>query len=143
VTSWIVPRRSQKILTFNGLAGTGQFASPTVPIFTVTGKILVVAFVPSCTVDLVSAGGGTLLLGVVGSTSLFLGATTATAIDVGEFWINATPVAAGVALPAGFKDILVAANIVGTVGTADITAGVIQFDLLWLPLAKNAEVSAA
>ena len=127
--------------TLTGAAAHGEFANPTITLFTVTGEILIVALVPYCTTGLTSAGGGTLALGIVGSTAAFIAATTATDIDTDEFWVDATPDAFGVALPAALKDFPTTSNIVGTVGTADITVGVIDFTLYWLPLSTDAAVA--
>jgi hypothetical protein len=137
------PYFESKLLTFTGAAGLGEVANPTCTVFTVTGEVLIERIVPYCTVDLVSAGGGNLLTGIVGSTSLFLASTVATAIDAGEFHVNTTPVAAGVALPAAFKDIIITADIVATVDTADITAGAIRYDVWWRPLSADGNVAAA
>ena len=131
--------RTSKTVTFDGASGTG-LNEVAVPIFTVTGEVLIVALVPFCTDSLISAGGGTLALGVTGSTSLFIAATTATVIDVNEFWVDTTSRAAGFALPAALKDIVITADLIGTIATADITAGKIRFDVLWIPLVKNAAV---
>jgi len=135
-------RRESKTLALTGAAGLGLSGS-NIPLFTVTGEVLIVAIVPFCTEDLASAGGGTLALGVTGSTALFLAATVATVIDVGEFVVNTTPVANGVALPAAFKDIVITDNIIGTVATADITDGTIRFDVLYIPLSSDGLVVPA
>lgn len=127
-------RTETKSITFTGAANLG--AVGTVPIFTITGSVLV-TLSSKCTTDLVSAGGGTLALGVTGATTLFIGATTATTIDINEFWVSTTPTAAGLALPAAMKDIAIGANIIGTVATADITGGVIEFTCLWIPLGSG------
>lgn len=134
--------RISKTITLDGTNNLGELDQPTVTIFTVTGEVQILSLVPFCTVDLTSAGGGTLALGVVGATTLFLGATTATAIDANEFWIDATtPAPNGIALPAAFKDIVITDNIVATVATADITAGAIRFDCYYLPLSANGALS--
>lgn len=137
------PYFESKTITFTGLTGAGEVANPTISVFTVTGEVLIEKLVPMCTVDLVSAGGGTLSNGITGSVALFLAATTATTIDVGEFWVNTTPVANGVALPAAFKDIVITDNIIWTVATADITAGAIRCDVWWRPLSADGNVTAA
>lgn len=137
------PYFESKLLTFTGASGLGEVANPTCAIFTVTGEVLIEKMVPVCTVDLVSAGGGTLSNGITGSVALFLAATTATVIDVGEFWVNTTPVANGVALPAAFKDIVITDSIIWTVATADITAGAIRCDVWWRPLSADGNVQAA
>jgi hypothetical protein len=128
-------RQAAKTITFTGAAGLGQVGA--VPIFTVTGQIVVEKIVGYCSVDLISAGGGSLALGVTGSTALFIAATTATAIDVGEVWISNTPTAAGIAIPAACKDIAITANIIGTVATGDITAGAINIAVVWRPLSSD------
>ncbi len=135
-------RQARKTVTLDGTAGNGQFASPTITLFTVTGFIQVAVLAPRCTADLVSAGGGTLALGVVGSTVIFIAATTATAIDNTEVWVDNNPLANVIDAPTALMDVFVnGANIVATVGTADITGGTLEFDLWYLPLSANASVS--
>ena len=135
------PNKIVKTITFTGGNNLGELDAPTVTFFTVTGEVLILFIIPFCTVDLVSAGGGTLLLGITGSTSFFLGSTTATALDAGEFWTNATPVANGVALPAGFKDIITTDDVIGTVGVADITGGALRFTAYWLPISEDGNLT--
>jgi hypothetical protein len=129
----------EKTITFDGAAGTG--AQGAVPIFTVTGEVLVVALVPYCTVN-VAGDTGTIALGVTGSTTLFLGATTGTDIDAGDFWMDTSPAeVGGMAIPAALKDIAITANVIGTVATADLTGGAIRFNLWYLPLSSDGSVS--
>lgn len=130
-------RRANKTITFDGAANTGAVGA--VPIFTVTGEVLIEQIVPYCTVDLV--GAGSLALGVTGSTALFLAATVGTAIDVGEFLVNTTPVANGVAVPAAFMNIAITDNIIGTVSVGTITAGAVRFDVLWRPLSPDGNIA--
>ena len=127
--------KAQRTLTFDGNASFGAIGN--VPLFTVSGEILILSLIPFCTTDLVGAT-ATLALGVTGATALFIAATTATDIDANEFWVDTTPDANGVAIPAGLKDVASTDNIVGTGATAAITAGVIRFDLFWLPLSADA-----
>jgi len=138
-------RFTTKSITFTGAADLGAVGN--VPLFTVTGEVLVVMLIPFCTTLLTEAlATATLALGVTGSTSLFIAATTATGIDANEFWVDATPDANGIAIPAALKDIAITDNIVGTVGGGagrDVNAGVIRFDLFWLPLSSDAAVVAA
>lgn len=135
-------RRTTVTVAFDGGAGTGASAGGgNVPLFTVTGEVLVVALVPFCTESLASAGGGTLALSVTGASALFIAATTATNIDANMFWVDTGPDANGVALPAALKDIVITDNIVGTVATADITDGTIRFDVYYLPLSGDGLIS--
>ena len=137
------PYYATKTVTLTGADNLGELDAPTISVFTVTGEVLIERMVPTCIVDLVSAGGGTLIQGITGSTSLFLGATTATALDAGELWITTTPTVAGLALPAAFKDIVITADIIWTVATADITAGEVRCDLWWRPLSPDGNVTPA
>ena len=133
-------KRASTTVTFTGAANLG--AVGTVPIFTVTGEVLVAYFVPFCTTLLTEAAPtATLALGITGSTSLFLTATTATAIDANEFVVNTTPVANGVALPAAFKDIITTDNIIGTVAAQAVDSGAIRFDCYYLPLSSDGLVA--
>ena len=125
---------ARKTLTFTGAAGLGLSGSA-ITFFTITGTVNVSLIVGTCTGSLVSAGGGTLALGVTGATTLFIGATTATTITTtAKTWASTTPNATGIAAPAAIKDIIIAANILGTVGTADITGGSIEIECYYLPL---------
>lgn len=133
----IGPFRSTKTITIDGTNNNGELDQPTITLFTVTGEVLILALVPWCSEDLTSAGGGTLALGITGNTTLFIGATTATAIDNGEFWTSTTPTANGVLLPSTLQTVVITDNIIATVATADITDGTIRFDCLWFPLSSD------
>ena len=131
----------RKTLTLDGAAGTG--AQGAVPLFTVTGRIEVLSLVPYCTTNGAGAN-ATLALGVTGNTSLFLGTTTVTDIDAGKFWLDTSPSeVGGIAIPAALKNIAIAANIIGTVATADATGGVIEFYLVYRPLSDGASAVAS
>lgn len=145
----IIRGRSAEKLTSKSITyaagGTGANAAATA-IFTVTGEVLLVRLVPYCSTSLdQSAGTPTLELGVVGNTAILLGATTATAIDNGKFWLDTTPAEVGaMAVPAALKDIAITANIQCLVGgTNNISAGVIRYDILWRPLSSNGLVVPA
>lgn len=135
-----VQHRISKTFTFTGLTLAG-LVNENCTFFTVTGEVLIDRLVPYCTVDLASADAATITLGITGSTSLFLGATTATTLDVGDFWVNTTPVAAGVALPAAFQNIIITADILGAVATGTISSGAVRFDVIWTPLSPDASLT--
>ncbi len=134
------PYKVRKAVTFDSGAGTGAIGN--VPLFTVTGEVIVAFLVPYCT-TLLAGASATLALGVTGSTALFIAATTATDIDADEFWIDTAPDANGVAIPAALKDIAITDNIVGTVATAAISAGVLEVTCYWWPLSDDGDVEAA
>jgi hypothetical protein len=136
------PAVVRKTITFAGTAGVGAVGA--VPLFTITGKVLVLSISGFCTVDLTEAAPtATLALGVTGSTSLFIGATTATGIDVGEFWVSTTPTAIGIALPAGLQNMLINADIIGTVAAQAIPTGAIEMTVWYRPISLGATLVAA
>ena len=137
------PYVARKTITF-AAGGNGANGVET-DLFTVTGDVIIVAIVPNCTTDLAeSAGTPTLELGVNNDTNLFVAATTATAIDAEDFWVDASPTeVGGVALPDALKDIIITDNISNTVGgTNNISGGVIEYTVYWLPISTDGLVEA-
>ncbi|KKN32291.1 hypothetical protein LCGC14_0815330 [marine sediment metagenome] len=138
--------RTAKTITFTGGAALGV-AGTAVPIFTVTGEVLIVILTAFCTSDL-TEGGGTaqISLGVVGNVTLFVSAGQPIDIDVNEYWTTANPSAAGgIAVPAAMKDILLinGADIIADPTTDDTTGGVIDFMTLWRPVSADGLVVPA
>lgn len=130
-----------KSITYTGGAGAGVAGGSTT-IFTVTGEVLVVALVPYCTTNLGESGAtATISLGVTSSATLFIAATNSVDIDAGEFWVDTTPDANGIAVPAALKDIAITDNIISTHAVTNTNAGVIRYNLWWLPLSTDANVS--
>ena len=133
------PYRASVTVTFTGAANLGEVGA--VPLFTVTGEVLIERIVPFCTTLLTEAGAtATLALGVTGSTTLFIAATNAVEIDANEFWVDTAPDANGVAVPAALKDIAITDNIIGTVGAQNVDSGVLRVDVWWRPLSGNGNV---
>ena len=133
---------TRKTITFTGAANLGAVGN--VPLFTTTGEVLVAILVPFCTTDLTEAlATATLALGVTGATTLFIAATTATAIDAGEFWVDTAPDPNGIAIPAALKDIAITDNIVGTVAAQAVNGGVLRLDCYWMPLSADGSLVAA
>ena len=135
-----------KSITFAGgtTNGIGDFNGTGNPfsLFKVTGNVIM-KVIGICTTTLVGTS-ATLEMGITGSTASIIAQTTATAIDVGEIWHDATP-DSGVELASVMIENIVAngADIIGTVATADITAGVIEFICLWKPLTDGSLVEKA
>lgn len=134
---------SSKLITFTGAAGLGQVGA--VPIFTVSGHVAITYIVPLCTVDLVSAGGGSISLGSTSFAASMIAATVATAIDANEFWHfttpapGSTPLFTGTSLSAaGGVNYVTSENVIATVTVGDVTAGAIQFYCYWRPLSSGA-----
>lgn len=135
---------AKKVMTFDGgttndpgdFNGTGNPAT----LFTVTGIVFVKLF-GRCTTGLAGAT-ATLIVGTAISTSALLASTTATTLAVNEIWHDATP-DASVELSSVLTEKIVNQNIIQTVGTADITSGVIEYTCLWKPLSEGSSVSVA
>lgn len=115
--------------------GTGNPAT----LFTVTGTVFVKLF-GRCTTGLAGAT-ATLIVGTALSTSALIASTTATNLVANEIWHDATP-DAGVELSSVLTEKIVNQNIIQTVGTANITSGVIQYVCLWRPLSEGSSLIA-
>lgn len=132
-------RRASKTITFTGAADLGAIGN--VPILTVTGEVLVL-YIEAFSTTAFGGAGATMALGVTGSTSLFIGASTMTGWALEKFWFGVGSFQAnGIAVPAAMKDILITDNIVGTVAVANVTSGVGRFDVLWVPLSSDGLVA--
>lgn len=131
-----IPKLFRKTITFDGTTGNGDVG--TVAVATVTGAVQIVGGSARCTTDLVSGGGGTIKLGVAANTDGLIPQTTATDIDAGEFWQDATP-------EAGISPAIVAQNVKGniilTIATGAITAGVLEIVFYWLPLSTDGNMA--
>jgi len=117
-------------------AETGDVATHT--LFTVTGNVLVSVF-GICDTNI--AGAGTMEVGVAGNTAgLIAQIADATDLDDGDIWVDATPGVGVEALPT-VKVLNDGADIILTIGTTDLTAGVVDFYCLWRPLSSGANIT--
>lgn len=128
----------KKTKTYTGASGLGLIGAST--LFTVTGMVRARLFA-RCTTNMAGATAtnevGTALL-----TTGFIALTTMTTLAAGENWNDASPDSSLEA------DTVVATKIVNqdvieTVRTANITAGVIEYYLLWQPVSPDGTVIAA
>lgn len=103
-------------------------------IFTVTGLVVARIF-GFCKTDLAGAS-ATLEVGTAKGTAAIIAQSTATDIDANEIWHDATPDASVEALTVAPQEII-GQNVIGTVATANITGGVIDFYALWYPLSPD------
>ena len=132
-------RRASFTKTYANTAGNG--ATGTVALFTVTGQVLLVYITAICTTTLTGAT-ATITLETTSQAGLFIAATTATTITSTNFvWTSVTPVAGAQALPAAMKEIIVGENIINRVAVAGVTAGVVEYDVYWVPLSSNGLVA--
>ncbi len=132
--------KTTKTITFDGTAALG-LAGTAVPLFTVTGEVLVGLLTAFCSTAL-TEGGATaqISLGVVGNVTLFVAAGQPIDIDLNEYWTAANPSAAGgVLVPAAMKDVLLinGADIIADPTTDDTDGGVLELVCLWKPLSAD------
>ena len=131
---------ARKTITFDGTANTGAVGA--VPIFTVTGEVIVDKVIPYCTTLLTEGGAtATLALGVTGSVALFIAATNGVNIDANEFWVDTAPDSNGVALPAALQNIIITDNIIGTVAVDTVDTGVIEFTVYYRAISTDGAVA--
>jgi len=136
------PYIARKTVTFTGASGLGAVGA--VPLFTVTGAIHIENIAGRCTTDLHPAiAGATIALGVTGATTLFIGATTADSLDAAttSLWVSTTPTAGGIAETTSTKEMFIGADIIATVATQAIDAGVLEVYVVWRPMSLNALVT--
>lgn len=132
-----------KTVTFsNATNGNGDYDGTGNPqtLFTVTGTVLL-RVLARCTTNLTSTS-GTLEVGTALSTAGLIAQTTASAIDANEIWHDATP-DSSIEATTVLTQKIVSQNVIQTVATADVSAGVIVYTALWYPLSAGASVVAA
>ena len=81
----------RKTITFTGASGLG-LVDVVVPIFTITGRVLLEDICAYCTVNLAGAT-ATISLGTAIDVDAFIAVTTATDVDADEWWTGAAPAA--------------------------------------------------
>ncbi len=117
--------------------GTGNPAT----LFTVTGDVLVY-IMGLCKADLV--GAATLEVGLTGNTAILLAqiADVAASLDENMNWLDSTP-AIGEGEAPVFHPISGGLDIIQTAGSANITAGEIDYYCFWRPLSSDGLVVVA
>ena len=115
--------------------GTGDPAT----LFTVTGGLVAVKLYARVVTALAGAT-ATIEVGTTVSTASLIAQTTATNLAVNEVWTDASP---DLAAEADSTLKVVSQSIIQTVGTANITSGVIEYTAIWKPLTEGATLVAA
>jgi len=136
--------QTSKTITFAGgttnaigdFDGTGN----PVTLFTVTGTVSM-RILAKCTTSLEGAT-ATLRVGTALANTGLIASTTATDIDVNEIWHDATP-DSSVEATTVLAERIVSQDVIATVGTANITSGVIDFVCIWKPLSPDGNVEVA
>ena len=118
-------------------AATTGAVGPTT-LFTVTGTVIVNIFAV-CSTDL--TGSGTIEVGISGNTAALIAQTTGTAIDANEVWVDTAP--ATVEAPLTDKILTAGTDIIQTIATDTLTAGVLTYYCFWNPVSSDGLVVAA
>ena len=140
--AWNVGVWRTAVGNYNFTDDTGAAAAYT--IFTVTGDVVVQVF-GLCQILMDSGGAATIELGIAGNTAALIAQTTATDLDAYETWQDATPEANPGAVSLDSRGFAIAngADVILTVGTADLTAGDVDFVCRWWPISTDGNVVEA
>lgn len=106
-------------------------------LFTATDNCLVNVF-GICDTSL--TGAATIEVGVAGNTAGLIAQATATDLDDGDVWNSDTPTAGVLALGSA-KILNDGADIILTIGSTAVTAGVVDFYCLWRPLNNDSDIT--
>ena len=125
--------------TWTFVAGTtGAIAAHT--LFTVTGNCLVTVF-GVCDTTLTSGGSNTIEVGVTGNTAALIAQSVGASLADGEIWVDATMTRVGVGAVPAMQAINDGVDIILTIATATLTAGVVDFYCLWRPLSSDGNIT--
>lgn len=128
-----IPKRFKKAVTFTA---TGDGAVGTVTIATVTGGVIILQGGVLCTTLL--TGNGILELGTASNTAGLIAQTTGTDIDADEWWQDASP---ELRISPAIVNQLISQDIILTVSSDTITAGVLEFLFYWLPMTNDGNMA--
>ncbi|MCR4329489.1 MAG: hypothetical protein NUV65_03010 [Candidatus Roizmanbacteria bacterium] len=128
---------SESTWTF-AAATTGAVAAHTV--FTVTGNVLVSVF-GVCDTTLDSGGAPTIEMGVTGNTAALIAQSVGKSLADGEVWVDATMTRVGVGAIPSMQVLNDGNDIILTIASATVTAGVIDFYCLWRPLSSDGNIT--
>ena len=138
-----VSRVATKTITFTGGSGLGLHATATT-CFTVTGGVVVIQFICGRVTTNLAGASATITLGTTQQSTKFIGTTTATTlVTTAELWLSTTATAGSLAFPAADINIAVDEDIIlsSTHASADVTSGVIEIDVRWMPLTPTATLT--
>jgi len=138
INSDILDNKLSKTITY-AAATTGATGATT--LCTVTG-VVALSIIGVCTTNLVSAGGGTLEVGTAASTAGLIAQTTGTDLDANEIWHDASP-DASIELTSVISKNIVIDDVIQTIATGAISAGVITYYIMWAPISANGNVVIA
>lgn len=134
---------AKKTMTFAGgtLNDPGDFDGTGNPatLFTIAGGMVALKLYARVTTALVGAT-ATIAVGTTVSNATLIASTTATNLAVNEIWNDTSP-DAGADVDSTLK--IVSQSVIQTIGTANITAGVIEYVAVWKPITEGATLTVA
>jgi hypothetical protein len=146
VLTWRIAKKVGSAYT-GGTANThGDYDGTGMPysLFTITGDVVIRGIWGVINTDLAGAT-ATIEVGVAGNTAGLIAQETCTDLDDGGIYASATNAVGVAAVP--FSGAMVAVNdgadIIETLGTANVTAGQIDWYCIWAPVEENATLVAA
>lgn len=138
---------SKPDLTTTDKGGAWTTANSGLTLFTVTGSVLCRVYGEVTTLVVSTANTGTLAVGITGSTTLYLGTTTAngTNLILNSVWVDTAPTVLAKALAAinsqGGWILTRNANIILTIATNNMTAGGVNLYCDYIPVSTNGAVT--
>ena len=128
-------RHVRATLAFDG-STVGDVGTDT--IFAITGRVWLLGFTAFCTESLTEGGAtATAEVGTATDINGLIVQTIATAIDINEWWFDATPLPGLVQMDALQIDALLSEDIILTTGSQTISNGTIIFDAWYIPITDN------
>lgn len=126
----------------NGTNENGDYNGTGNPsdLFTVTGTVELV-LIAICTTNLAGSS-ATIEVGTSTNSASLIAQTTGTDIDAGEIWHDASPDST-IEESSVYTRKIVNEDVIISVGTADLSAGVIKFILYWTPISSDGDVVVA
>ena len=137
LNSGLLDNKIEKTITY--VAGTTGATGATT-LATVTG-VVALSIIGVCTTNLAGAT-ATIEVGTAASTAGLIAQTTATDIDANEIWHDASP-DSSIELTSVVLQKIVTDDVIQTIATAAISAGVITYYILWSPISADGNVVVA
>ena len=120
-------------------------SSTDVPVFDVTGRVLIIYLTAFCTDNIVEDGAvAGIVLGTVADRNVLITTINPSEIAVNEWWTGGASVTESIQMSDSQKDVLISANIILTItGGIDLDSGTIIFDVWYYPITDDGALVAA
>lgn len=133
----LISRAPQPYYRSISLVSPGEGVTGQHVLATIVGAITMHYVALRCRNTLVSAGGGVISLGSAVQLGGIIANTTATDIVFNDWWTTATPTAS---VAAAITDVAFFSGLVLNVGTANVTAGILEMSIWWSPATLGSQL---